>query len=132
MLSLQTCLQRLRCFFAGRGFMIGLTAACALVVAFSAELLFIPVLILLFDVIFVVSKNFLDALLPILLLNAMALHAGTMEVALFPYAWLAIPTVIALVLHFLLYPVRIQIGKSFWGLVAVSVALLLVYLDVLL
>ncbi len=105
--------------------MIGLTAACALVVAFSAELLFIPVLILLFDVIFVVSKNFLDALLPILLLNALALHTGTMEVALFPYAWLAIPTVIALVLHFLLYPVRIQIGKSFWGLVAVSVALLL-------
>ena len=92
---------------------------------FSLEHYAIPILILAMLVILIISPNFLDILLPLLLLNALAFHTTGQDVMLSKHAWLAFPVAAALVLHFVLHRRPLVVGKSFYPLLAVSAALLL-------
>lgn len=92
---------------------------------FSLEHYAIPILILAMLFILIVSPNFLDILLPLLLLNTLAFHTTGQDVMLSKHVWLAFPVVAAIVLHFILHRRPLVIGKSFYPLLAVSAALLL-------
>ena len=41
------------------------------------------------------------------------------------FAWIAVPAVLSIVFHFVIYSKKIQIGSTFYGLIGVSVALIL-------
>lgn len=92
---------------------------------FSLEHYAIPILILAMLFILIVSPNFLDILLPLLLLNALAFHTTGQDTILSKHVWLAFPTAAAIILHFLLHRRPLVVGKSFYPLLAVSAALLL-------
>ncbi|MBO7169770.1 MAG: O-antigen ligase family protein [Clostridia bacterium] len=108
-----------------RWMMLAFTLFACAATAFSFEHYAIPVFILAMLVILIVSPNFLDILLPILLLNALAFRTTGQSEMLAKHVWLAFPVAAAIVLHFVLHRRPFVIGKSFYPLLAVSVALLL-------
>lgn len=116
---------KLTAFWESRVFMGLCFLAAVAATAFSAELYLIPVFVILFDIIFVTDDNFLDALLPILLLNAMAMRTEDWTTVLLQFVWLVVPTAVSIVLHFVLYPKKWNHGDYLWGICAVSAALLL-------
>ena len=107
-----------------RWFMYALTLLACISTGFSLEHYAIPLFILLDLLILMVSPNFLNILLPILLVNALAFRTAGQDTILLKHIWLAVPVIIFLILHFVFYRRRPVLGKSFWPLVAVSGALL--------
>ncbi len=108
-----------------RWFMFAMTLLACISTGFSLEHYAIPVFIIIALLILTVSPNFLNILLPVLLVNALAFRTAGQNTMLLKHVWLAVPVVIFLILHFVLYPKRLVLGKSFYPLVAVSVALCL-------
>ena len=112
-------------FFESRLHMILLTAAGVITTVFSLEHYAIPLLVLLLILTAVLDRNFTDMLYPLLLLNAIALRTAGETTMLLKHVWLAVPAVCAVILHFIIYYRKMTVGKSFYALCAVSVALLL-------
>ena len=108
-----------------RWLMVAFALFACISTAFSLEHYAIPVFILSMLVILIISPNFLDIMLPLLLLNALAFRTTGQNAMLMRHVWMAVPVVIAIVLHFVLHRRRLSVGKSFWPLLAVSAALLL-------
>lgn len=117
--------ERLCRLIESRWFMLALTVFACCSTAFSIEHYAIPIFILSILFILIVSPNFLDILLPILLVNALAFRTAGQDAMLVKHVWLAVPVVVAIILHFALHRRRLTVGKSFWPLLAVSAALLL-------
>ncbi len=108
-----------------RWFMLAQLLFACVSTTFSLEHYAIPVFILTILVVLIISPNFLDILLPILLVNALAFRTTGQDAMLLRHVWMAVPAVIAIILHFALHRHRLSVGKSFWPLLAVSAALLL-------
>ncbi len=117
--------QKLQRYFESRLHMIVLTAAGVLNTILSLEHYIIPLLILLLIFLAIFDRNFTDMLYPLLLLNAIALRTAGETTMLLKHVWLAVPAVLAVILHFVIHTRKITVGKSFFPLCAVSAALLL-------
>ena len=73
-------------------------------------------------VLLVFSDDVLTTTLPFLLLCVFVLPNYDSYDLYIPYWWMAIPAVVALILHFVLYHRPVRIGKTFFGVLAVAVA----------
>lgn len=71
----------------------------------------------------VFSDNVLTTTLPFLLVCVYVLPNYNSYELFIPYWWLAIPTVSALVFHFIFFHRPWKIGSTFWGVLAVAVAI---------
>lgn len=116
---------KLQRFLESRWHMLAVFVAAVLTTVFSAEHYAIPVFVLWMVFVILVDENFTDILLPIVLLNAMALRTIGQSTYHEKHLWLAIPVVIGIILHFIIFPRKITLGKSFYPLCAITVALLL-------
>lgn len=118
-------MQKLQRFLEGRLHMLIALALAMVLTVFSMEHYAIPIFVLWIVFVLVVDANFTDILLPLALLNAMAIRTIGQTTYHEKHLWLAIPVLIGIVLHFVIFPRKITIGKSFFPLCAVSAALLL-------
>lgn len=84
-------------------------------------------LVLIASVMLVVSSRLTDAMLPAMILAVLSTACyDSADRFLSPgFLWVAIPAVSAFVFHFIGYRKSFKIGKSFWGLCAVSLAVTL-------
>ncbi len=117
--------SKLQGFLESRWHMLAVFIAAVLTTVFSAEHYAIPLFVLWLVFVLVVDENFTDILLPVLLLCAMALRTIGQTTYQQKHLWLAIPVVVAIILHFIIFPKRMTLGKSFYPMCAVSIALLL-------
>ena len=69
-------------------------------------------------------EDILATTLPFLLLCVFVTDCYNSFDIFIQYVWIAVPAVLSILFHFIVYRRKIQIGSSFWGLVAVSIALL--------
>jgi len=115
----------LRHFFESRWHMLILLLLSVGATLFNLEHYIIPVFVLWIVFILVTHENFTDILLPILLLNAMAIRTIGQSTYHEKHLWLAIPAALGILLHFILFPRKPSVGKTFYPLCAVSLALLL-------
>ena len=117
--------SKLQSFLEGRFHMLAALAVAMLLTAFSLEQYAIAVFVLWIAFVLVVDPNFTDIILPTILLNAIAIRTIGQTTYHTKLLWLAIPMAIAIILHFIIFPRKITIGKTFWPLCAVTVALLI-------
>lgn len=84
-------------------------------------------LVLLASVMLVISSRLSDAMLPIMMLTVIstACYNSAKRFLTLNFLWVAPFAVAALVFHFIKYRKSFKIGKSFWGLCAVSAAVTL-------
>ena len=116
---------RLRRFYESRCHIFILFFLSAVATVLNFEHYIIPIFVLWIVFIMVTHENFTDILLPILLLNAMAIRTIGQTTYHEKHLWLAIPAALGILLHFIIFPRKITVGKSFYPLCAVSLALLL-------
>ena len=69
--------------------------------------------------------DIMAAALPLLLLCVFVTNCYDSADTFLKYAWMAIPAALSIIFHFVFYRQRIVIGKSIWGLIAVSLAVTL-------
>lgn len=107
-----------------------LLAACFITV-FKVEIYGAAVFALVAAVMLVVSSRLTDAMLPAMLLSVFVtkcydlLGNATYKAQLMQIIWVAVPTVAAIIFHFIYYRKAFKIGRSFFGLCAISVALIM-------
>jgi hypothetical protein len=87
----------------------------------------VMVLVMITAVMLLVSSRLTDAMLPAMLLGVLVTACyNSADKFLSPdFIWVAVPAVAAVVFHFILYRKPLRIGRSFWGLCAVTVAVTL-------
>ena len=84
-------------------------------------------LVMIVAVMLVISSRLTDAMLPAMLLAVLVTVCyDSADKFLSPsFIWVAVPAVAAVIFHFILYRKPLRIGRTFWGLCAVSVAVTL-------
>ena len=115
----------LRRFFAGKLFMWLSFAAAAVFVALGAEVVGVATFVLIIALILTVSDDIIPTTFPFLLICISVLQCYDSFNTFIGLWWLAIPVISALVFHFVYYRRPILIGKTFYGIAAVSVAVTL-------
>ncbi|MBQ9163100.1 MAG: hypothetical protein IJX74_07510 [Clostridia bacterium] len=87
----------------------------------------IQILVLITAVMLVVSSRLTDAMQPAMMIVvlATACYDSADEFTSPSFLWVAVPAVFAVIFHFIKYRKPFRIGKSFWGLCAVTVAVTL-------
>ena len=75
--------------------------------------------------ILVFCDDIMAAALPLLLLCVFVTNCYDSADTFLRFVWIALPVVASVVFHFVYFRQRLVIGRSFWGLVAVSVAITL-------
>ncbi|MBQ7357813.1 MAG: O-antigen ligase family protein [Clostridia bacterium] len=104
--------------------------ACLIVVC-EVEIYGAAVMVLIAAAMLVVSSRLTDAMLPVMLLSVFVtklydlLGNDEYRAQLFQIIWVAVPVVAAVIFHFVYYRKPFVIGRSFWGLCGISVALIL-------
>lgn len=73
----------------------------------------------------VLCEDILCTTLPFLLMCVFVCQCYDSFDIFMGYAWIAIPALFSILFHFIIYRKPIQIGSTFWGLIAVSAALIL-------
>lgn len=116
---------KLRKFFISRAFMWLTALFGAVFVSLGAEVAGTVFFVLLISLILVVCDDVMATTLPFLVLCISVLQCYNSFNVFIGYAWLAVPAVAAIVFHFIKYRRRIVIGKSFYGILAVAVAVTL-------
>lgn len=71
----------------------------------------------------IVCEDVLATTMPFLLLCVFLTKCYNSYDTFIQYVWVAVPVILSIFFHFIVYRRKIQIGSTFWGLVAVSVAL---------
>ncbi len=105
-------------------------AAC-LINVFKAEIYGAALFLLLASVLLVVSSRLTDAMLPVLLVTVFVtklydvLGNETYKTQLTHVIWVAIPVVASVIFHFIYYKKPFKKGRSFYGICAISAALIL-------
>lgn len=121
----KTLLDRLHAFVTGKWAALTYTAVACLTVSLSLTHYVIPLFILWMLLVLVLDGNFLHIFLPLTLLCGFAIRTSGQATVLLGDVWLAVPVVIVIVLHFILYGKRPLGGKLLLPQLAISVALLL-------
>lgn len=104
--------------------------AC-LVVIFEVEIYGAALFLLIVCGMLIVSPRLTDAMLPALLLSVFVTKLYNMlaneeyMAQLMRVIWVAVPVVASVIFHFIYYKKPFKVGRSFWGLCAISVALIL-------
>ena len=104
--------------------------ACAIVVH-EVEIYGAAVMVLIAALMLVVSSRLTDAMLPVMLTAVFVtklydlLGNKVYKAQLMEIIWVAVPVVAAVIFHFIYYRKPFVVGRSFWGLCAISVALIL-------
>ena len=107
-----------------------LTLAC-LIVVFDIQIYGAAALVLIAAFMLVFSSRLTDAMLPVMLLSVLVTKLydllGNEEymAQVMHILWVAVPVVFSVIFHFIYYKKPLKIGRSFWGLCAISVALIL-------
>ncbi len=73
----------------------------------------------------VLCEDILATTLPFMLIAVFVTNCYDSFDTFIKFIWMAIPAVLSMVFHFIIYNKKIQIGSTFYGLVAVSAALIL-------
>lgn len=115
-------LQHLRGFLTSKFCFAWLFACAAAVVLLGKEVEGAIAFGMIISVILVVSDDIFATTLPFMLLCTFVVKCYDSFDAFKGYWLYAIPLAAALVFHFAVYRGKIRIGKTFWGLVAVAVA----------
>lgn len=104
--------------------------AC-LITVFEVEIYGVAAFVLVTAAMLVVSSRLTDAMLPAMLLSVFVtkcydlLGNATYKAQLMQILWVAVPAVAAILFHFIYYRKTFKIGRSFFGLCAISAALIL-------
>lgn len=112
----------LRSFFLTKLFMWLCFAAGALFISFGAEVFGVVFFVLLIALIMTVSDDILPTTFPFLVICISVLQCYNSFSTFIKLWWLAIPVVAAVVFHFVFYRRPVVIGRTFYGIVAVTVA----------
>ena len=118
-------LDRLTAFARSRPATVVYTALACLTVSLSLTHYAIPLFILWILLVLVLDGNFLRVFLPLCLLCGFAIRTSGQATVLLGDVWLAVPVVLVIVLHFILYGKRPRGGRLLLPQIAISVALLL-------
>jgi hypothetical protein len=87
----------------------------------------IQALVLITSAMLIISSRLTDAMLPAMLLVviATACYNSADNFTSPSFIWVAVPAVFAIIFHFVKYRKPVKVGKSFWGLCAVTLAVTL-------
>lgn len=110
--------------FLNRYFFLFLFCLAALFSIKEEEVLGALVFVFIICLALIFCEDILATTLPFLLLCVFVTDCYNSFDTFIKYAWVAVPAVLAIFFHFWMYRRKIQIGSSFWGLVAVSIALI--------
>ncbi|MBE6656116.1 MAG: O-antigen ligase family protein [Ruminococcaceae bacterium] len=116
--------EKMRAFLNGKWASAVYTVLACLTVSFSIENYAIPLFILWVLFVLLVDKSFLNVFLPVTLLCGFAIRTSGQATYLLNHLWLAIPVVIVIFVHFILYGKRRHL-HFLWQHLAVSAALIL-------
>lgn len=111
--------------FLNRYFFLFLFCLACLIVVTGKEVLGAAVFIGIICLALIFCEDILATTLPFLLLCVFVTSCYDSYDIFIPYAWVAIPALLSILFHFIVYRRKIKIGSTFLGLIAVSVALLL-------
>ena len=87
----------------------------------------LQILVLITSAMLVLSSRLTDAMLPAMLLAVIATvcYNSADKFTSPSFIWVAVPAVFSVIFHFIKYRKPLKIGRSFWGLCAISLALIL-------
>lgn len=111
-------------FFLNRYFYLLLFCLAALMIVTENEVLGAFIFVSLICVALVLCEDVMATMLPFLLLCVFVTNCYDSYDIFMPYIWVAVPAVAAIVFHFVVYRRKMQIGNTFAGWIAVSVALI--------
>ena len=104
--------------------------AC-LVVIFEVEIYGAALFLFVACIMMVISSRLTDAMFPVMLLAVFVtklydlLGNEVYKAQLMQIIWIVVPVLAAVIFHFIYYRKPFKVGRSFWGLCAISVALIL-------
>lgn len=111
-------------FFLNRYFYLLLFCLASLMIVTENEVLGAFIFVAVICVALVLCEDVMATMLPFLLLCVFVTNCYDSYDTFMPYIWVAIPAVAAIIFHFVVYRRKMQIGNTFVGLIAVSIALL--------
>ncbi len=97
----------------------------AVIILLNIEIAGAVVFVFIISAVLVLSSRLTDAMLPAMLLSVFVTRCYNSADAFLAVAWAAVPPVFAVIFHFVKYRKPIRVGKSFYGLCAVTVAITL-------
>ncbi len=111
--------------FLNRYFFLLLFCLGSLIIFTEQEVLGAVIFVGIICLALILCEDILATTLPFLLLCVFVTNCYDSYDTFIPYIWAAIPAILSILFHFIVYRKRIQIGSTFIGLIAVSVALIL-------
>lgn len=97
----------------------------AVIILLNVEIEGAVLFVFIISAVLVVSSRLTDAMLPAMLLSVFVTRCYDSADAFLAVAWAAVPPVFSVIFHFVKYRKPIRIGKSFYGLCAIAVAITL-------
>ncbi len=95
------------------------------IILLNIEIAGAVIFVFIVSAVLITSSRLTDAMLPAMLLSVFVTRCYDSADAFLAVAWAAVPPVFAVIFHFVKYRKPIRIGKSFYGLCAVAVAITL-------
>lgn len=95
------------------------------IILLNIEIAGAVVFVFIISAVLVLSSRLTDAMLPAMLLSVFVTRCYNSADAFLAVAWAAVPPVFAVIFHFVKYGKPIRVGKSLYGLCAVTVAITL-------
>ena len=111
--------------FLNKYFFLALFCAAAVITALDKEVEGAVAFVCVICAALVFCDDIMAIALPLTLLSAFVTTCYDSAETFMQYVWMAVPAVLSIVFHFVVYRGKFKIGTSFWGLAAVSVALTL-------
>lgn len=102
-----------------------LMGLAALIAIFNIEVDGAVFFLLIVSAVLISSSRLTDAMLPALILAVFVTRCYDSADTFMARAWVAVPVIFAVIFHFVKYKKSVKIGRSFYGLVAVTAAVTL-------
>ena len=109
--------------FLNKYFFLALFCAAAAITALGKEVEGAVAFVIIMCVGFVFCDDIMAIGLPLMLMCTFVTTCYDSADTFLKFVWIAVPAVLSIVFHFIVYRGKFRVGTSFWGLVAVSVAL---------
>ena len=118
-------MEKIRKFLISKNFLILTVLLACVVTVTGMEFAGVIAFILILCAVLVLTDDCLATTLPFLLLCTFSIKCYDSFDRFVKLAWMAVPVVAAFVFHFVRYKKKFTIGKSFWGILAASIAVTL-------
>lgn len=112
-------------FFLNRYFYLLLFCLASVMIVTENEVLGAFIFVTIICVALILCEDIMATVLPFLLLCVFITNCYDSYDIFMPYLWVAVPAVLAIVFHFVVYHRKMQIGNTFVGLIGISIALIL-------